>query len=106
MQESLVFLILGVDRLREDQLIYVETRENVFFYDMGPLNGACLHASNACFFFFAAIALVVQEANVTQKLCRGLTSYPGDNVRKFKLKHRLCLSCANAPHEKTWWGNL
>ena len=31
MQESLVFLILGVGRLREDQLIYVETRENVFF---------------------------------------------------------------------------
>ena len=30
-QESLVFLILGVSRLREDQLIYVETRENVFF---------------------------------------------------------------------------
>ena len=38
MQESLVFLILGVGRLREDQLIYVETRENMFFYDMGPLN--------------------------------------------------------------------
>ena len=38
MQESLVFLILGVGRLREDQLIYVESRENVFFYDMGPLN--------------------------------------------------------------------
>ena len=37
MQESLVILILGVSRLREDQLIYVETRENVFFYDMGPL---------------------------------------------------------------------
>ena len=31
MQESLVFLILGVGRLREDQFIYVETRENVFF---------------------------------------------------------------------------
>ena len=31
MQESLVFPILGVGRLREDQLIYVETRENVFF---------------------------------------------------------------------------
>ena len=30
MQGSLVFLILGVGRLREDQLIYVETRENVF----------------------------------------------------------------------------
>ena len=29
--ESLVFLILGVGRLREDQRIYVETRENVFF---------------------------------------------------------------------------
>ena len=29
MQESLVFLILGVGRLREDQLIYVETRENL-----------------------------------------------------------------------------
>ena len=28
---NLVFLILGVGRLREDQLIYVETRENVFF---------------------------------------------------------------------------
>ena len=38
MQELLVFLIVGVGRLREDQLIYVETRENVFFYDMGPLN--------------------------------------------------------------------
>ena len=37
MQESLVFLILGVGRLREDQFIYVETRENVFFYDTGPL---------------------------------------------------------------------
>ena len=37
MQESLVFLILGVGRLREDQLMYVETRENVLFYDMGPL---------------------------------------------------------------------
>ena len=31
MQESLVFLIQGVGRLREDQLIYEETRENVFF---------------------------------------------------------------------------
>ena len=31
LQESLVFLIVGVGRLREDQLIYVETRENVFF---------------------------------------------------------------------------
>ena len=31
MQESLVFLILGVGRLREDQLICVETRENLFF---------------------------------------------------------------------------
>ena len=31
MQESLVFLILGVGSLREDQLIYVDTRENVFF---------------------------------------------------------------------------
>ena len=31
MQESLVFLILGVGRLREDQLIYVETRKNLFF---------------------------------------------------------------------------
>ena len=30
MQESFVFLILGVGRLREDQLIYVETREDVF----------------------------------------------------------------------------
>ena len=30
-RESLAFLILGVGRLREDQLIYVETRENVFF---------------------------------------------------------------------------
>ena len=27
MQELLVFLILGVGRLREDQFIYVETRE-------------------------------------------------------------------------------
>ena len=31
MQESLVFPILGVGRLREDQLIYVETRENMVF---------------------------------------------------------------------------
>ena len=31
MQESLVFLILGVGGLREDQLIYGETRENMFF---------------------------------------------------------------------------
>ena len=31
LQESLVFLILGVGRLREDQLMYVETRENMFF---------------------------------------------------------------------------
>ena len=31
MQESLVFLIVRVGRLREYQLIYVETRENVFF---------------------------------------------------------------------------
>ena len=31
MQESLAFLILGVGRLREDRLIYVETRENLFF---------------------------------------------------------------------------
>ena len=31
MQKSLVFLILGVSRLREDQFIYVGTRENVFF---------------------------------------------------------------------------
>ena len=37
MQDSLVFLILGVGRLREDQFISVETRETVFFYDMGPL---------------------------------------------------------------------
>ena len=37
MQDSLVFLFLGVGRLREDQLKYVESRENVFFYDMGPL---------------------------------------------------------------------
>ena len=31
MQESFAFLILGVGGLREDQLIYVETRENVLF---------------------------------------------------------------------------
>ena len=31
MQDSLVFLFLGVGRLREDQLINVESRENVFF---------------------------------------------------------------------------
>ena len=37
MQELLVFLILGVGRLMEDQLIYVESRDNMFFYDMGPL---------------------------------------------------------------------
>ena len=35
-QESFAFLILGVGRLRDDQLIYVEARENVFF-NMGPL---------------------------------------------------------------------
>ena len=37
MQESLVFLILGVGRLREDQLIYVETKENVFFFKIWDL---------------------------------------------------------------------
>ena len=38
MQESLVFLILGVGRLREDQLMYVETRKKEHvFYDTGPL---------------------------------------------------------------------
>ena len=37
MQESLIFLILGVGRLREDQLMYVGTRENMFFYDIGTL---------------------------------------------------------------------
>ena len=31
MQESLGFIILAVDRLREDRLIYVKTRENMFF---------------------------------------------------------------------------
>ena len=31
MQDSLAFFILGVGRLREDQLIYVESRENLFF---------------------------------------------------------------------------
>ena len=31
MQESLVFLILGVGSLREDQFVYVETRQIVFF---------------------------------------------------------------------------
>ena len=31
MQESFAFLILGVGRLREDQHIYVESTENVFF---------------------------------------------------------------------------
>ena len=31
MQESFAFSILGVGSLREDQLMYVETRENVFF---------------------------------------------------------------------------
>ena len=31
MQESFAFFIVGVGRLREDQFIYVETRENVFF---------------------------------------------------------------------------
>ena len=31
MQDMFDFFILGVGRLREDQLIYVETRENVFF---------------------------------------------------------------------------
>ena len=30
MQELHVFLILEVGKLREDQLIYVETRENIF----------------------------------------------------------------------------
>ena len=38
MQESLVFLIMRVGRLRKDQLIYVDSREKMFFYDMGPLN--------------------------------------------------------------------
>ena len=38
MQKSLVFLILGVGRLREDQNIYVETRENVFFLLCGTFN--------------------------------------------------------------------
>ena len=31
MQDLLVFLIVGVGRLWEDQLIYVESRENLFF---------------------------------------------------------------------------
>ena len=31
MQDSFAFLILGVGRLKEDQLIYVESRENVIF---------------------------------------------------------------------------
>ena len=31
MQDLFVFLILGVGRLREDPLIYVESRENMFF---------------------------------------------------------------------------
>ena len=35
MQESLVFLILGAGRLREDQLIYVERKQ--VFHNMGPL---------------------------------------------------------------------
>ena len=30
-KESLLFLILGAGRLMEDQLIYVDTRENLFF---------------------------------------------------------------------------
>ena len=30
-RNQLVFLILGVGRFREDQFIYVETRENVIF---------------------------------------------------------------------------
>ena len=40
MQEVLVFLILGVGRLREDQLIYVETRASVFFmiWDLKHVN--------------------------------------------------------------------
>ena len=37
MQESLVFLFLEVDGLGEDQFIYVKTRENMFFHNMGPL---------------------------------------------------------------------
>ena len=37
MQESFTFLFLGVGRLREDQFIYVETRENVFFHNIEPL---------------------------------------------------------------------
>ena len=51
MQESLVFLILGVGRLREDQLIYVETRGNVFFYDMGPLS---VFIENCCSYSFSS----------------------------------------------------
>ena len=40
LQESLAFLILGVGRLKEDQLVYyVETRENMFFHNMGTLRG-------------------------------------------------------------------
>ena len=48
MQESLVFLILRVGRLREDQLVYVETRENVFFYDIGPLTIPSLFVETFC----------------------------------------------------------
>ena len=39
MQESFAFHILGVGRLREDQLIYVEQRKHVF-HSMGPLTKA------------------------------------------------------------------
>ena len=37
MQDSFAFLILGDGRLREDKLIYVEHRENMFFHNMAPL---------------------------------------------------------------------
>ena len=39
MQESFAFPILAIGRLREDQLIHLETRVNMFFYTMGLWEG-------------------------------------------------------------------
>ena len=50
MQDSLVFLILGVDRLRKDPFIYEETRENCHTVVRAVLSwGVCL--MNFLFYF-------------------------------------------------------
>ena len=41
MQDSFAFLILGVDRLREDQFIYVETRGGTV-HQRNPSHSVCL----------------------------------------------------------------